>query len=70
MCAFIEESGEIMQSEFNKGASYMRDIVLCGIIGKQNKIGNDESLAEYKILQELLVQIEKDYGYFGKDFKG
>ncbi len=59
-----------MQSEFNKGASYMRDIVLCGIIGMQNKMGNDESLEGYKTLQKLLVQIERDYGYFGKDFKG
>lgn len=63
--------GEIkMQSDFNKGASYMRDIVLCGIIGKQNKIGNNESLPEYKVLQDLLVQIEREYGCFMQDFKG
>lgn len=59
-----------MQNDFNKGASYMRDIVISGIIGIQNEQGNREETEEYKVLQSLLLTIEKYYGEYGKDFKG
>lgn len=59
-----------MQSEFNKGASYMRDTVIASIIGIQNAQGNREESEEYKVLQSLLVTIENHYGGYGKEFKG
>lgn len=59
-----------MQSEFNKGAAYMRDITIASIIGKQNANGNNEESGEYKALQSLLVAIEENYGRYGKEFKG
>ena len=33
-----------MNSEFNKGAAFARDLIICHIFGMQNKIGNDEFL--------------------------
>ena len=48
-------------TDFNKGAITMRDQLICRIIGMQNDIG-DTSSESYKILQDLLIMIEKDYG--------
>lgn len=59
-----------MQSEFNQGASHMRDIVISGIIGIQNELGNREESTEYKVLQSLLMAIEEHCGEYNKDFKG
>lgn len=59
-----------MQSEFNKGASYVRNIVIANIIGIQNAQGNNEGSEEYKVLQSLLITIENNYGEYGKKFKG
>ena len=59
-----------MQSEWNKGAAYCRDCILANIIGIQNDIGCDESKAEYKILQKLLLLIEEQYGKQCDKFTG
>ena len=48
-------------TDFNKGAMTMRDQLICRIIGMQNDIGDINS-ETYKILQELLILIENDYG--------
>ena len=48
-------------TDFNKGAITMRDQLICRIIGMQNDIGDINS-ETYKILQELLILIENDYG--------
>ena len=59
-----------MKSEFNKGASFARDLIICNIIGRQNKMKNDEDTKEYQTLQELMDFIENVYGEYGSDFKG
>lgn len=59
-----------MNSEFNKGATFARDLIICHILGMQNKIGNDESNKSYQTLQELMNLIENKYGKYASDFKG
>jgi len=58
-----------MQSDFNKGASFARDLIICNIIGMQNTI-SDESNDGYKKLQELMDFIENVYGEYSSYFKG
>lgn len=58
-----------MQSEFNKGASYARDLIVANIIGMQNETIDKDS-PRYNTLQELLEHITKSYGDFSKPFKG
>ena len=58
-----------MQSDFNKGASFARDLIICHIIGMQYTI-SDESNDGYKKLQELMELIENKYGKYASDFKG
>lgn len=58
-----------MQSEFNKGASYARDLIIANIIGMQNEIIDKDS-PKYSTLQELLEHITESYGDFSKLFKG
>lgn len=56
-----------MQSEFNRGASYMRDNVIGHIIGMQNDLGNNVEDKGYQKLEELLDLITERYGnMFGK----
>jgi hypothetical protein len=59
-----------MQSEFNKGASFARDLIICHIIGMQNKMGNDKTDKSYQTLQELIDFIENEYDEYASDFKG
>lgn len=59
-----------MQSEFNQGAKYCRDVFLARIIGFQNGLGCNEESEQYQILQSLLETIQEDMGEMGKDFKG
>lgn len=59
-----------MESEFNKGAAYSRDLIIAKIIGMQNRLGNKESDKQYQILQELLVGIECSMGEYCKRFNG
>lgn len=59
-----------MNSVFNKGAAFARDLIICHILGMQNKIGNDESNKSYQTLQELMDFIENVYGEYASDFKG
>lgn len=59
-----------MNSEFNKGAAFARDLIICHILGMQNKMGNDESNKSYQTLQELMTLIENKYGKYASDFKG
>ncbi len=40
-------------SEFNKGATSAKDVILSTIIGLQNRLGNDESNLKYQAYQEL-----------------
>lgn len=58
-----------MQSEFNKGASYARDLIVANIIGMQNEIVDKDS-PKYETLQELLEHITTNYGNFSKPFEG
>ena len=56
-----------MQSEFNRGVSYMRDNVIGHIIGMQNDLGNNVEDKGYQKLEELLDLITERYGnMFGK----
>ena len=59
-----------MESEFNKGAAYSRDMIITKIIGMQNSLGNKESDKQYQILQKLLVGIECSMGKYCKRFIG
>ncbi len=59
-----------MQSEFNKGAAYMRDIIVSHIIGIQNDLGNNIEDKGYQELQKLLELIEDQYGKMCEDFMG
>ena len=59
-----------MQSEFNKGASYMRDNVISHIVGMQNDLGNDVEDKGYQELQKLLELIEEQYGKMLSKFTG
>lgn len=56
-------------SEFNKGAAYARDNILCKIIGMQNKIGCNETNPQYQILQDLFNNIIDAYGDMTKPYK-
>lgn len=59
-----------MQSEFNKGASYMRDNVISHIVGMQNDLGNNVEDKGYQELQKLLELIEEQYGKMLSKFTG
>ena len=56
-------------SDFNKGATMMRDLVIAHIIGMQDDIGNNVEDKGYKKLQELMELIEERYGKYAKPFK-
>ena len=57
-----------MNSEFNKGAAFARDLIICNIIGMQDAI-SDESNEGYQKLQELMELIENKYGEYALKFK-
>jgi len=57
-------------SEFNKGATYAKDVILATIIGLQNGLGNDESNPKYQAYQELYELISDRYGADCQPFKG
>lgn len=59
-----------MQSEWNKGAANMRDIIISHIIGMQNDLGNDIEDKGYQELQKLLNLIEERYGQMFDKFIG
>ena len=56
-------------SDFNKGATMMRDLVISHIIGMQNDMGNDVTDKGYQKLQELMELIEERYGDYYKSLK-
>ena len=56
-------------SDFNKGATMMRDLIISHIIGMQNDIGNDVADKGYQKLQELMKLIEERYGDYYKSLK-
>lgn len=56
-------------SDFNKGATMMRDLVISHIIGMQNDMGNDVTDKGYQKLQELMNLIEERYGDYYKSLK-
>lgn len=58
-----------MQSEFNKGAAYARDLILANIIGMQNEEKSKDS-PRYDALQQLMEQIMEKCGDFAEPFKG
>jgi hypothetical protein len=55
-------------SEFNKGAKYARDTILCLIIGLQNKSGNDVQSEQYKAYQEIYDAVVNNLGDMYKEF--
>ena len=57
-----------MQSEWNRGASFARDLTLSTIIGMQNDIGNQNDV-QYQILQTLMENIIKNQGDLMEPFK-
>lgn len=59
-----------MQSEWGKGAAYMRDNVIAHIIGMQNDLENDIKDKGYQELQRLLELIEERYGKIMGEFIG
>lgn len=60
-----------MQTEFNNGATYCKDLVLATILGFQNeKTYLNVNDPKYQILQELYEFIEKTYGKAYTPFKG
>ena len=59
-----------MNSEFNKGAAYARDLTISIIIGMQNEIGNDISDERYVVLQKLMNTIEAKCGDMYSEFIG
>ena len=59
-----------MNSEFNKGSAYARDLIICNIISMQNEIGNDISDERYVVLQKLMNTIEERYGEMHSEFIG
>jgi len=58
-----------MASEWQQGAKYVRDGIVCSIIGLQNADGNDEDSIEYQTLQRVMDMIGKKYGEFAKPVK-
>jgi hypothetical protein len=56
-------------SDFNQGATMMRDLIISHIIGMQNDIGNDVTDKGYQKLQELMELIEERYGDYYKSLK-
>lgn len=66
------DTGEkcLIQSEFNKGASYARDCILANILAVQNSIADETDSEQYKTLQALYVAIKEKYGAMYTDFKG
>ena len=58
------------QSEFSKGASYMRDTMIGHIIGMQNDMGNDVEDKGYQALDKLLDLITERYGKMFGEFLG
>lgn len=57
-----------MQSKFNKGAAYARDLIIEDIMEMQNEAGED--LSRFITLQELLELIADTYGDMEELFKG
>ena len=57
-----------MQSEFNRGAAYARDLIMANIIGMQND-EHDKNSSRYAALQDLLEHIMNNYGDFCMPFK-
>lgn len=58
-----------MQSEFNTGAAYARDLIIANIIGMQNE-ETDKDSQEYAVLQKLLEYITETYGHMCGPFNG
>lgn len=58
------------QSDFNRGAAYMRDNVIGHIIGMQNGMGNDVEDKGYQALDKLLDLITERYGKMFGEFLG
>lgn len=56
-------------SDFNKGATMVRDLIICHIIGLQNDLNNNQNNEGYKKLQELMDLIEERYGKLYQPFK-
>lgn len=57
-----------MNSDFNRGAMYARDLTTSTIIGFQNEIG-DTTDPKYEILQKLLMHIINTQGDLHQPFK-
>ena len=59
-----------MQSEFNRGAAHMRDLVFSHIIAAQENLGNDETNPQYEVLQDFMEALIDRYGDMCQPFKG